>query len=204
MPTPDVIAFVRALLPAPPARVLEVGAGEGELAAVLSDAGYDVLAIDPSPGGANVQPVALADVREADGSFDAAVAVLSLHHVEPLEASLDRLAALVRRGGTLVVDEFDVALIDDAALAWWSAQRAAQGHDHPADPVAMLAEMRAHLHPLDRLRDVLGRGFRLSETERGPYLHRWHLEPGLRDAEEQLIAAGRLPVVGARFVGTRR
>ena len=33
MLAPDVIAFAREALPAPPARVLEIGAGDGELAA---------------------------------------------------------------------------------------------------------------------------------------------------------------------------
>ena len=37
----------------------------------------------------------------------------------------------------------------------------------------------------------------------GPYLHRWNLEAGLRDAEESLIARGRLPATGARLIGTR-
>jgi hypothetical protein len=46
--------------------------------------------------------------------------------------------------------------------------------------------------------------FILGEPVPGPYLHRWELAPGLRDAEVHLIAAGRLPAVGARLVGTRR
>jgi SAM-dependent methyltransferase len=151
-----------------------------------------------------VEPVALADVGEADGSFDAAVAVLSLHHVEPLEASLRRLAALVRRGGRLVVDEFDVERLDVAAARWWIAQQTAIGADHGHDPAQVVAELQGHLHPLARVCDALARDFALAEPVRGPYLHRWHLEPGLRDAEERLIAAGRLPAVGARLVGTRR
>jgi SAM-dependent methyltransferase len=206
MLTADVIAFVRASLPAPPARVLEVGAGDGTLATRLTAAGYDVLAIDPVPQGEPVVALSLADVPEPDGSFDAAVAVLSLHHVEPLRASLRRLAALVRPGGGLVVDELDVERLDTAAATWWIAQRAAadHDHDHPADAAAMVAAMQAELHPLGRLREELARDFELTEPLRVPYLHRWHLEPGLRDAEEALIAAGRLPAVGARFAGTRR
>ena len=48
MLTRDLLAFVRASLPTPPARVLEVGAGGGELAAVLTEAGYEVTAVDPA------------------------------------------------------------------------------------------------------------------------------------------------------------
>jgi protein-L-isoaspartate O-methyltransferase len=39
VPASEVVAYVRAALPRPPARVLEVGAGDGSLAAVLTAAG---------------------------------------------------------------------------------------------------------------------------------------------------------------------
>lgn len=39
---------------------------------------------------------------------------------------------------------------------------------------------------------------------RGAYLYRWELPPALRDPEEQLIADGHLPAVGAGMVGTRK
>jgi len=58
----DVLAFVGANLPPPTCRVLEVGAGEGELAAALTAAGYVVTAIDPDPRGGGVDGVALADL----------------------------------------------------------------------------------------------------------------------------------------------
>ena len=66
--------------------------------------------------------------------------------------------------------------------------------------------MRGHIHPLDAVREALAPHFALGEPVRGPYLHRWHLPPGLREAEERLIGAGRLPATGARMVGvsTRR
>jgi SAM-dependent methyltransferase len=200
----DVNDFVRDALPAAPARVLEIGAGAGALAARMREAGYDVLAIDPSPGGEGVTAVALADVDEPDGSFDAAVAVLSLHHVEPLEPSLERLAALVRPGGRLVVDELDVARLDLAAVTWWTEQRELSRRDHPHDPAEMVAGMRAELHTLETLLAALAPAFALDEPQRVPYLHRWGLEPGLYDGEAHLIATGRLPAVGARFTGTRR
>lgn len=123
----DVLAFARANLPPPPARILEVGAGAGDLARAIAAAGYDVVAIDPDPSGNDVRPVALADLDEPDASFDAAVAVVSLHHVNPLEQSCERLGALVRTGGTLLVDEFDVDPFDELAAAWWLDQRRALG-----------------------------------------------------------------------------
>ncbi len=202
---PDVVAFVRAALPVPPARVLEVGAGAGELAAALRAAGYDVLAIDPSPEGPDVVAVTLHEVQEPAGSFDAAVAVVSLHHVEPLAESCRRLAELVRPGGRLVIDEIDFEAFDERTARWLIAQRAAAGevarHD---DPGAMVAELRGHLHPLRRLREELAPFFALGEAVRGAYMYRWHVPPGLRDSEEHLIATGALPATGARMVGVRR
>jgi SAM-dependent methyltransferase len=196
VPTPDVTAFVRAALPPPPARVLEVGAGDGELAAVLADAGYDVVAIDPAASTASVRAVALHEL--VDEPFDAAVAVVSLHHVEPLPESVRRLAELVRPGGTLVVDEIDVERLDERAVRWWL-----EHSGHPGEAGEIVAEMREHLHSLDRLREALAAWFELGEPVRGPYLHRWNLPPGLRDPEERLVAAGELPAVGARLVGVR-
>jgi SAM-dependent methyltransferase len=195
--TTDVIAFARAALPAPPARVLEVGAGDGELAAALVDAGYDVVAIDPASSSPAVRPIAL---HELDAEpFDAAVAVVSLHHVEPLEASFRRLAELVRPGGTLVVDEIDVERLDERAARWWVEHSGR--HDH--EPGELVSGMRDHLHSLALLRETLGAWFALGEPVRGAYLYRWDLPPGLREREEALIAAGELPAIGARLVGVR-
>jgi SAM-dependent methyltransferase len=194
----DVLAFVRSALPPPPARVLEVGAGEGELAAALADAGYDVLAIDPAGQVPDVLAVPLLELDAPPASFDAAVAVVSLHHVEPLEESCRRLGELVRPGGALVIDEFDVERFDERAARWLLQHR---DDDHGHDPAEMVAGVRDHLHPVRRLRAALAPWFDLGEPVPGPYLYRWHVPLGLRDAEVELIAAGELPATGMRLVG---
>lgn len=184
---PDVRAFVVGSLPPPPARVLEVGAGDGQLAAALRGLGYDVVAIDPREDpGEGVNQVALAALSAPQESFDAAVAVIALHHVEPL-----------------LVDELDVAALDDRAMAWWSAQQEAAGT--PIDDIDRVRrEMQGHLHDVETIVAALAPHFDVGGTVRGTYLHRWHLPPGLRVAEEELVGAGRLPAVGVRIVGRRR
>lgn len=202
MLTPELLAFVRSSLPAAPSRVLEIGAGRGELAEALADAGHRVTAIDPAAEpNSNVQPVALIDV---DGQFDAAVAVVSLHHVDPLEASCAHLASLIEPGGSLVIDEIDSDSYDTSAATWWLGQRQALGLPaHTSDPLAMVEELRHHIHPTARIRSALAPHFALGAPVRGPYLHRWELRPALYQAEVELIASGHLPAVGWRQVAVR-
>jgi len=197
-------AFVRAHLPEPPARVLEIGAGSGRLARALRAAGYDVLAIDPKSDNEDVRPVALADVDEPAGSFAAAVAVVSLHHVDPLEESCRQLGELVQPGGTLVIDEFDAGAFDLGAAAWWLEQRAAIGEPQPQTAEELVADHREHLHPLERILEALEPYFELGPPLRGAWLHRWNLGDSLRAVEEDAIARGQLSAVGARLVGRRR
>jgi SAM-dependent methyltransferase len=199
---PGVLAFARGALPPPPARILEIGAGSGELAAALREGGYAVTAIDPKAAeGSGVEAVALLD---ATGTYDAAVAIVSLHHVDPLAESCAHLAGLLAPGGVLAIDELDVARYDERVTTWWLHQRAAAGHEDEHDAQSILEGMRGHIHTLDAVRAALAPHFELGEPVRGPYLHRWHLPPGLRDAEERLIGEGRLPATGARIVSTRR
>ncbi len=203
MLTRELLAFVRAALPAPPSRVLEVGAGRGELAGALSDAGYEVTAIDPAaePGGV-VQQCSLLEVR---GSFDAAVAVVALHHVSPLEESCAHLATLLAPEAPLVIDELDIDRYDERAVGWWMSQRRALGFvDEEHHPAGILAHLQEHIHPLEAVCAALRPYFDLGRPTPGPYLHRWELRASLHDAEVDLIASGLLPAVGARLIATRR
>jgi SAM-dependent methyltransferase len=140
------LAFVRANLPTPPVRLLEIGAGDGALARALVAAGYEVVAINPGPAGPDVRPVSLHELDEPAGSFDAAVAITSLHHVEPLADSLRRLAQLLAPGGVLVLDEFDVGAFDERAAAWWLRQRQTLGAAERASAKELVDEHLAHLH----------------------------------------------------------
>jgi SAM-dependent methyltransferase len=206
---PSLMGFVLESLPPPPARVLEVGAGDGALADALISEGYDVVAIDPASEAPAVRPIPLHRLSEPPGSFDAAVAVLSMHHVEPLDESCRRLGQIVRGGGVLVLDEIDFARFDERAAGWWLEHH--DSHDshgshgeHARSPAETVAHLRDHCHLLSSIETALKPWFELTPPAQGPYLYRWELGESLRDTEVELIARGALPATGARLVGVRR
>ena len=98
--------FVLSQLPPSPARVLEVGCGEGELARRLDAEGDDVVAIDPeAPKGLIFRQTTI-EAFDEPGPFDAVVASRSLHHVHDLGGVLDKLLRLLADGGPLILNEF--------------------------------------------------------------------------------------------------
>ena len=99
----DFTTFVLSHLAPPVARVLEVGCGQGQLALALDALGYDVVAVDPvAPEGPIFRRIQIEELVEPQ-PFDAAVASYSLHHVVDLNRVLDKLCALLKPEGVLVV-----------------------------------------------------------------------------------------------------
>ncbi len=121
---PDSLARLRPLLPAPPARLLEVGCGRGALAAELGRLGWQVTGVDPDEEsvavargrGVDVLPVRLADLDRT--GFDAVLFTRSLHHVADLDATLADAAGRLRPGGRVVLEEFARERVDDAGAAF--------------------------------------------------------------------------------------
>jgi SAM-dependent methyltransferase len=203
--------FLASRLPPPPARVLEVGCGSGELAVALAAAGYDVTAIKPeAPDGPIFRRVRLEEFSDA-GGFDAVVASTSLHHVADLEGAVDRLAELLRRGGLLVLEEFVRERLAGPTAHWFHGQRlalAALGREDatvPADFEDWQRELAAHydehVHPFAEIEAALARRFAEREREWIPYLYDYHLDDALEPLERALIATGELAATGVRYVG---
>ena len=105
--------------------------------------------------------------------------MISLHHVTPLAESCRRLGSSSPPVGRLVIDEFDVERFDRRAASWWFDRGDAHSQAHDGDPTGV-ADLRAHLHGVGRLRGELEQWFTLSEPVRGPYMYRWDLPPGMR------------------------
>lgn len=202
----DFTEYALSQLPGPPQRVLEVGCGhEGGIAPGLAAAGYEVLAIDPdAPEGAFYRRVTLEQLDDP-GPFDAVVAGRVLHHVHPLGAALDKLAALAP---VLILDEFAWNHIDDATLGWYEAEHArlaAGGHElkGPADLKAW-RERHRDLHTYETLRTEVDARFEERHFEWGPYFHRWLEDPATESGEQELIESGSIRPIGFRYAGVRR
>ena len=204
--------FAREHLPPTPARVLDVGCGQGELTTALAVAGYDVLGIDPlAPPGDRFRRILLEDLDSEEGPFDAVVASHSLHHIRDLGHALDRIAALLRPGGILVVDEHGWDLADEPTLDWlYNQQRtlaAAGGREAPASLDALREEWQAEhvgLHGFETLRAELEARFDERAFVRAPFFHRMLGGVATEVLEQALVDADAIQALGFRYAGVSR
>jgi SAM-dependent methyltransferase len=158
----ELTAFVLSQLPPSPARVLEVGCGQGDLARALDGEGYEVVAIDPeAPEGRIFQQSTIEDFDDA-GPFDAVAASLSLHHVHDLGGVLDKLVRLLAGGGPLILNEHAWDRLEPMTPEWEEEHAGLHGY------AVMRPELDARFeerlfewrpYPVDG-KDVPGLGFR--------------------------------------------
>ena len=207
----------------PPAtQVLEVGCGKGQLAHALARAGHSVTAIDPrAPEGPIFRRVGIEELTDP-GPFDYVVTSLSLHHIEDLGGALDKIADVLRMGGSLVVVEFAWDRIDDATAEWalerlpaaslseehsWLGHRCQEwargGRGNRARAESYFAEWAAEegLHSSRRIRDELGRRFVGRLFEWVPYLYPDLGEDTVEADESAAIEARAINATGFRYVG---
>lgn len=191
-PTPDLLEFLLRWLPQPPATVLEVGCGTGELARWLGEQGFSVTGIDPeAPEGPGFVRTDLESFVAA-APFDAAVASRSLHHLDDLDRGLANLREALAPGARLVVYEFASEAVDEAAQGWLTRVGLSYGRAfHGVIPVA-------------DLRPALARDFRELVAEPTGYLARELGREDLHLRELEAIAAGELQPAGFRLAYERR
>lgn len=204
----ELARFVSARLPPPPARVLEVGCGRGELARALVEAGHEVTAIDPdAPDGAPFVRVTL-ERFETSGRFDAIVAASSLHHLHDLPAALDRIVELLVPGGVLILDDYAKERVDRPTAEWYYERRQAigraGGRKAPASFDDCLREWRedeAEIHTYTAMRAELDLRLRERFFAWAPYLHLELGDAAPREVEQELIDSGAIQATGFRYVG---
>jgi SAM-dependent methyltransferase len=200
--------FVTSHLPAPPARVLEVGCGSGEIVLETARRGFEVVGIDPdAPQGAPFLKVTLEEFSPSE-RFDAVVANRSLHHIDDLQGGIDKIHTLLRSEGALILNEFAWDRMDQATAAWYRGHGQKPGHKDesllPGNfPDAWVAEHEG-LHGFEAMRAEVGRRFDEVLFEWAPYIAHYYLErDDLEGEEERLIKSGAIRAIGFRYVGRR-
>jgi SAM-dependent methyltransferase len=113
------VGAILALLPPPPARVLECGCGTGWLSQLLQKSGYRVTGTDVSPNAIDlarnspmfhgVEPpqfvVADAEQLPFDSLFDAVVFFDALHHAVDEQAAINAAHRALKPGGVCIASE---------------------------------------------------------------------------------------------------
>ncbi len=111
--------FVKAHLPAAPARVLELGCGpRGGFVPALRSNRYTAVGVDPgAPDEPGYHRIGFEDYRPPH-PVDAVVACTSLHHVADLDRVLGHIHDSLAPGGALVVVEWARERFDEATARW--------------------------------------------------------------------------------------
>jgi SAM-dependent methyltransferase len=238
LPFTETLHFVERALPSRPARILDVGCGRGELATELHSRGFAVTAID-----SEVESVLLTQARGVPSKqvtfpaydeealpLDVVIFARSLHHIGDLAGAVERAFVLLRPGGTLILEEFDLDAIDAATALWhYDALGLLEATGVlPPDPdddalrgLPPLERWRAEhavhgeLHGGEAMTSAVAGRFRVVERQAAPYLYRTacaRLEESARGqrAAERLLAQerrgielGLLRPVGLRIVAKR-
>lgn len=213
-------------------RILEVGCGDGRVAAGLVARGANVVAIDTATEAIEEARTRVPDARcvdlldLADEQYDTIVFTRSLHHIPHYEESLSHAQALLNSGGTLLLEEFDVAAIDVATARWYYDTRHMLSRaglfvvdaaaitdplqewrdDHEHDPplntgAAMIAAVRCVFQSVS-----VGRGpylYRSLASRLRPIEHANALAASIRGIELSHIADGTFVANGIRVVAKR-
>jgi SAM-dependent methyltransferase len=214
---------VRDRLPAPPAKVLEIGCGRlGGFIPMLRSRGYEAVGVDPeAPDGAEYRRVEF-EQAEAFEDVDAVVASTSLHHVSDPELVIDRLAGTLATRGTVVVVEWDWERFDEPTALWcfarlgsddetgWLHRRRDEWNasGKPWGAYVRAWARREHVHAAETLLRLLDQRFDREHFAQGPYFFPDLAETSEEDEraaiEARQISATRVDYVGKLRSGVRR
>jgi len=218
--------------------MLEVGCGEGELAAELQRVGYRVVGLESDLERAALTarrgvPSVLAawPAFESAAAFDAIAFTRSLHHIDPLRDAVRQAWALLKPGGTLLLEEFAVEGVGPSDLKWFREvlqTQTARSLILPApdefvsqlldaaDPFELWSERHDHVHSFATIESEIQNAFWIHQVSSVPYFYRYlvYVLPESPPAvefieavfqeESGLVAAGEITGLGRRIVGSPR
>ncbi len=94
--------------------ILEIGPGDGELAQILTDQGYDYTGIDRKPRFEHPDVSAVDFMEfETDRRFDCVVTQYVLHHAPDMSAFVDRMVGFTKPAGVIAVGDYGWERCDD-------------------------------------------------------------------------------------------
>ncbi len=209
--------LLRDRLPAPPARVIDIGCGPlGGFVPMLRAKGYDAVGIDPqAPEQPHYRRIEF-ECAELP-PHDAVVASTSLHHVADPAAVIDRISSTLASGGTVVIVEWAWERFDEKTAAWCFERlgpdiEAGWLHRRRDEWLASGREWQSYLrdwaegdglHPGAVLLRLLDERFERQLLTRGPYFF-----PDLVDTteadEQSAIDAALIRPTRIDYVATRR
>jgi len=196
-----------------------------------------VVAIDSDPDSVAAAQRLGVDARIAtwpgfdSGQFDAVLFTRSLHHIHPLDESVERAAESLAGGGCMIVEDFAYDSVDEKTLRWFRSAIGSlevmglipQARDEFLEKILSKTETlnawrQNHEHDLHTAAQI---GAQLEKTfssvilENAPYYFRYiagAIDPSdKRDAilqafagqEEMMAADGSIVPLGRRFVAVR-
>ena len=232
LPTRETLAFLERVLPPAPARILEVGAGDGAVSLALARKGYEVTALDESfdaPADGNAVRWIERDFLHFDGegAFDVVLFTRSFHHMAPLDDALDRAIQALAPEGRVIAEEFAYDRVNLPTARWFydlktvlaaaGLLRPGVGTEEEGNPLGRWRREHIADPPLPTGHSILAVArarLDLTLVEEAPYLYRYIWDEltnaeGAQGAAEAVLRIERrltrerdIAAAGLRFVGT--
>jgi SAM-dependent methyltransferase len=207
---------VRGRLPAPPARVIEIGCGPfGGFVPMLRSSGYAAVGVDPkAPDEEDYRRVEF-ERAELFSDIDAVVASTSLHHVVDPQQIIDRIASILTPDGTVVVVEWAWETFDEPTADWcfrrlgpdeqagWLHRRRDEWvvSGQPWSVYLRDWAQAEQLHASETLLRLLDERFNREYLGHGPYFFP-DLAQTSEEDERAAIEAGQIRATRVDYVGT--
>lgn len=225
--------FVKKNLVDSKARILQIGCGQGELAAQLKNEGFQISVVDSSPEAVEKAKAKGLDAEVADlleypseGTYDAVLFSGSLHSGHPLDALLKKTKALLSPSGKLLVEDFAIEQMQTETAAWfyeaydfWTMLVGTYTpHEKGQDPLERWKKKHESNPPHHSWKEMLKaveRNFENSYPSTSPYLYRYFAESAdafqygrlavqkIFEWESKLIEKAMIRPLGGRLIAKK-